>query len=58
MNLYFPSYELNELFVMQDEEEVMGGGYGSPQLEHVEENMPVSRIRSHCSLTVTIAYCM
>ena len=45
MNLHFTSYELNELFVMQDDEEVTGGGYGSPQLEHVEENMPVSRIR-------------
>ena len=40
---------------MQDDEEVTGGGYGNPQLEHVEENMLVSRIRSHCSLTVTIA---
>ena len=56
MNLYFTSYKLNELFVMQDDEEVTGGGYGNPQLEHVEENMPVSRIRivmfTHCNNSV------
>ena len=47
-------YDLNKLFVMQDEEEVMDGGPGCPHSEHVEENMqvlPVLRICRYCSLT-------